>query len=193
MKGPLYRLDCDRLERVFMARLARAPATEIAAVLGVSAPRVLQLEQLALRRVLHAYGLRFDGTKQAWRTIMENQLHLDFARARGEVGIERAAARADRNAPGWIDRAAEFLRARARTFTGVSAAFPGMGTHEFTVESLRQDADEAIGEPPDLRAWGHVTRRAVRLGYIERIPGKFAAAASSNGSPKPLYRRGANA
>lgn len=120
---------------------------------------------------------------------MNTQLQIDFAKARADVGIERSAARADRVLPGWTDRAAEAVRESLGT--------GGMGwlllCNEFTIEELRETIKHnstPLDEPPDARAWGHVTRRAVKLGYIERVQGKFGVAASSNGAPKPLYRKG---
>lgn len=106
-----------------------------------------------------------------------NQLTLDLSRMRGDVGAERAASRAERTQPGWIDRAAEAVRGFA----------VGSGPFAFTIEEAR--ASFQAPEGVDLRAWGHVTRRAVQLGYIEPT-GDYAPAASSNGSPKRLYRKG---
>lgn len=110
------------------------------------------------------------------------QLAIDFAVAglRADLGAERAASKADRLDPGWCDQAAEEIRAFAR-----------QAVADFTVEQARATCTP----PPEgaaLRAWGHVTRRATSLGYIERT-GAYAPAASSNGSPKPLYRRGPRA
>lgn len=114
------------------------------------------------------------------------QLALNFeaARSRGDLGAERAANKAERAAPGWIDAAAE----RVRDFTRHNLL--GM-TGEFTVETAREWAASMGFKAPDgadARAWGHVTRLAVRLGYIEPTGG-YAPAASSNGSPKRLYRK----
>ena len=82
---------------------------------------------------------------------------------------------------GWLALALERVRAFA-------AANPGV----FTVEMMRQVLTE-VPAPPDLRAWGRVTQDAIRLGYIERVPKVVIPAASSNGSVKPAWRRGANA
>jgi len=60
----------------------------------------------------------------------------------------------------------------------------------FTIEMVRSVVGSEIDPPTDLRAWGHVTRRAVAEKLIERVPKTFSPAASSNGSPKPMYRRG---
>lgn len=116
---------------------------------------------------------------------MTTQLNLNFdaARARGDLGAERAASRAERAAPGWVDRAVEALRDYVRqNALGMSG--------QFTVEQARTWAENmGLPKPTDGRAWGQVTRRAVSLGIIETTGG-YAKAASSNGSVKALYRRG---
>lgn len=113
--------------------------------------------------------------------MQQQPLNFDAAEARGTLGAERAAAKAERKLPGWVDRTAEEVRDYAR-----------VTDCKFTIEQARSMC-APMPSGADARAWGHVTRRAVVLGYIERVPGEFAAAASSNGSPKPLYRRGRNA
>lgn len=116
------------------------------------------------------------------------QLSLELAHRRADTGIERAADRAERASPGWIDQAAEKLRDAMLLLHNTRLA------EQATIETLRTWAVMGgLQAPPDARAWGHVTRLAVRLGYLERIPGAYAPAASSNGSPKPLYRKGPNA
>lgn len=103
-----------------------------------------------------------------------------YAQHAATTGIHRAADHADRQFSGWVEEAAEALGWAA-------TQFPDDGS--FTVEQLRQ-LTAALPAPPDLRSWGAATQRATKLGYIVRTGG-YAAAASSNNSPKPLYRRGA--
>lgn len=112
----------------------------------------------------------------------DHQMALDFrgARAAGDLGVERAAFKAERLAPGWVDRAAEDVRHYARHTDC-----------DFTIEQARSMMT-GLPDGADGRSWGAVTRRAVALGYIERT-GAYAPAASSNGSAKPLYRRGRSA
>lgn len=114
------------------------------------------------------------------------QMDLDFtaAKSRGDLGAERAAGKAERIAPGWIDRATEAVRRYATRHV-----YRSDEPSEFTIERVREFMAGSIEDPPDGRAWGHVTRRAVQLGIIEPTGG-YAPAASSNGSPKRLYRRG---
>lgn len=114
------------------------------------------------------------------------QLSMEFAATRADLGVERSAARAERVAPGWIDKAADMLRIAACILGSRHKA-------EFTVEDLRELVHDALQQPPDLRAWGAATRAAVAKGFIERIPGRYAPTASSNRAPKPLYRKGPKA
>lgn len=113
-------------------------------------------------------------------------LNLEGARARADTGIERSARKAERLAPGWVEKAAEMLRIGA-------CILDGQLQTNFTIEELRTLVDKAIAQPPDGRAWGAATRQAVACGFIERVPGAFRAAASSNGAPKPCYRKGLKA
>ena len=104
---------------------------------------------------------------------------FDEATRAAEAGIKRAA---DNAGASWVAIAADEL--------GWAAS--RADASEFTVEELRwyiRTHGDEIAEPPDLRAWGAATQRAARMGFIVRT-GHFARAASSNGSPKPLYRFG---
>lgn len=120
--------------------------------------------------------------------MLSPQVSLNFeaAASRADAAIERGARRADRASPQWVEKAADLLRIGAVILEGQMVA-------EFTVEHLRALVDKALPEPPDKRAWGAATRVACSKAFIERIPGRYAAAASSNGSPKPLYRKGSKA
>ena len=102
------------------------------------------------------------------------------ASLRGQLGAERAAGKAERKRPVWVDHAVGELRAFAlRQPEGA----------EFTIEKARRECSPM---PPsaDARAWGAVTQAAIRSGFLERVPGRFEPAESSNGSPKPVYTRG---
>jgi hypothetical protein len=113
---------------------------------------------------------------------------MDLARARGDLGIERAARKAERTTPEWVAKAADLLRIAAVIEQARGPLFA-----EFTVEQLRLMVDKALPKPTDERAWGAATRAARAAGFIEPIDGKFRPAASSNGSPKQVYRKGPNA
>lgn len=104
------------------------------------------------------------------------------AQTRAEIGMERAAQHADRVDPGWCERALQALTEFARGQEGA-----------FTIETARFVLT-ANGLPPapEERAWGYVTRAASKAGVIV-MTDRMAKAVTSNGSPKPLWRRGHNA
>ncbi len=97
---------------------------------------------------------------------------------RGHAGASGAAEHADAVENGWTEMAVDDLRRFART-----------ATRPFTIEQARA---HCLGIPQgcDARSWGVVTRIAMKRGFI-RFAGYFFPAASSHGSPKPMYERGA--
>lgn len=115
--------------------------------------------------------------------MLQSALDFSGAAARADMGIDRASRSAERLTPQWVARATELLRVAA-------CVLHQRGVLEFTVEALRLEVEAAVPAPPDKRAWGAATRSAVRNGWIERLPGRYCPAASSNCSPKPLYRKG---
>jgi hypothetical protein len=113
---------------------------------------------------------------------VNEQLTLTFAKARADVEIERSADHADRCVDGLVDTACEKLREFALSHTV-----------PFTIEQFRVELGAALAEPADKRAFGAVTRRARKLGYIAQVPGQYAPAVSSNGAAKALYVKGLEA
>lgn len=111
------------------------------------------------------------------RAAARQRAHQD-AKARAELGMARAADKADRANTGWCGMALHALRAFAKAQAGF-----------FTIEIARSVLEEQIPKPPEARAWGQVVKQASRLGYIERT-GQSAPACSSNGSHKPLWKKG---
>lgn len=111
-----------------------------------------------------------------------DRVMLPAARAKADVGIQRVVDATERTEPDWCEAACERLRSFARDQGGV-----------FTIELARLAFEKQLPPPSDLRIWGAVTRMATNRGYIERIEGQYFPAASSNTSPKPVYRRGAKA
>jgi hypothetical protein len=101
------------------------------------------------------------------------------ARKKAERGIASSAEHAGKE---WQDQAVTaarlFVRWNDKECAGTS----------FTMEEVRTWCSIRIDDPPDLRAWGAVTRRLKSEGIITPT-GFYAKAASSNLSPKPLYRR----
>ena len=102
---------------------------------------------------------------------------MQAARQRAECGIA-AAARVN---SAWCVTALEALRKFAAGQVGM-----------WTIEMARSVIEQDLDKPSDGRAWGFVTQAAVRAGYIVKTD-KTAPAASSNGSGKPLFKRGPSA
>lgn len=112
---------------------------------------------------------------------MSQQVPIDFnaAERRAERGMRRAADRACRKVdPLWVETALTFLARFARE----------QGSDAFTIEQARSSMASQVVAPPDLRAWGQVTRRALLRHVI--VPAGVARAASSNNSFKTTYRAG---
>lgn len=103
------------------------------------------------------------------------------ARIAATRAMEHGIDKAERNSPGWLEMALERVRVFARNQAGL-----------FTVETMRWVIQGRLPVPPDLRAWGSVTRVAIARGYIERT-NRSAPTHSSHGADRPLYRKGANA
>jgi hypothetical protein len=101
------------------------------------------------------------------------------ARQKAERGIKASADHAGRE---WQDQAV----AAARLFVRWNEK--NYANEPFTMEEAREWCALRIDDPPDLRAWGAVTRRLKSEGVITPT-GFYAKAASSNLSPKMLYRR----
>lgn len=113
---------------------------------------------------------------------MQMTLDLRAAEQRAQRGMALAADKACRKVdPLWVDTAVLFLAAFARE----------QGGREFTIEQARAAVASRLLAPPDLRAWGHVTRIALQKKVIE--PAGMARAASSNNSLKTAYRAGQGA
>lgn len=102
---------------------------------------------------------------------------FDFAdaRAKGDLGMTRASDHAERETPGWAEDALAAVRRGVASISG-----------EFTFERLRLLVQSEVDDPPDLRAWGSVARRAAKLGIIRRT-GRYAPRASGNLTPAMLY------
>lgn len=102
------------------------------------------------------------------------------ALAARDAGMQSSAEHAEDVQPGWQDQAVSFCAMLASPLG------------DFTMERMAAAAyDLGLQRPDEGRAWGAVTVRLIREGIIEKT-GQFAPAASSHGSPKPLYRRRGN-
>lgn len=102
-------------------------------------------------------------------------MQIEIALDRGHSAARAAADKAEQCAPGWLDIAARQV-----------LQFALRSSEPFTIEQARAECMETP-DGADARSWGHVTRLAVRNGWIEPTGG-YAPAASSNGAPKRLYR-----
>ena len=107
---------------------------------------------------------------------------IQAAKARAQLGMDRAAGSVEFDMPGWIEQAVEALRAAASAQVGV-----------FTIEQMRAVLEPNLPKVHELRAWGRVTQLASDRGFIEAVPRVFIAAASSNSTPKQAWRKGPNA
>lgn len=116
---------------------------------------------------------------------MNEQSVLDFeaARRRRDEGAARAAEHAERVVdPQWQQKASDFLM---RVVDGMNGA-------SFLAEQVVAEAKAAnFPAPPDGRAWGAVIQRAARSGKIVKVG--YAAASTSNCSPKVLWREACHA
>lgn len=106
---------------------------------------------------------------------------FEAAEERARDGMTAAVEHADRVIPMWSATALAALRAAVRE-----------RKEPFTIEQVRLAIACSVEEPTDSRAWGAVTQTAIKRAIIKKT-GTFAAAASSNGSPKPLYIAGSGA
>ena len=102
-------------------------------------------------------------------------------RRRARIGMERVSQAVEKECPGWMDIALDAIR-----------RFAGGNPGTFTAERMRTVLEPELPPTDRLRIWGPLVQAAIRKGYIRPTKG-YAPAASSNGSPKRLYSRGANA
>lgn len=94
-----------------------------------------------------------------------------------QEGMERAAAHAERVEPDWNDRAYDLLCAFART------------RPEFHAEEARAWAvEQGLPTPPDNRAWGWPTKRAVKEGVLQHDRYEAVKIAPSHGRPMPVWK-----
>jgi hypothetical protein len=100
-----------------------------------------------------------------------------FARAktRRERGMVSSLLHAERGSEGWSDRAFAKL-----------CQFSAIKRKPWTIEQFRWWAREhGLDDPPELRAFGGVTRRAINRNVIRVI--SYQPVAASNGSRKAAY------
>jgi hypothetical protein len=99
--------------------------------------------------------------------------------AGAEAGAELAADHAERVEPGWKDAALTLL---CRFAAGSHGA-------PFMIEDVRDYADEmGLSPPPTARAWGAVTLRAKREGFIVRAGFSHTTRGPAHAHPSTLWR-----
>jgi hypothetical protein len=109
--------------------------------------------------------------------VSRGTLDFEAARARRAAGMASAFEHAESDVPGWGAQCFQML-----------VAYAAEQHHSFTIETFRAWAHaRGLPVPAESRAFGPVTQRAIRQGVIVRTG--YAPAASSNGSPKPVYSR----
>lgn len=107
---------------------------------------------------------------------------MTAARARADDAIGAITAKVETAEPEWTTKAVQALRKFANAQGGV-----------FIIEHARLVLRAELPPVHDERIWGRVSRDAIAAGYIERVKGQYFPAASSNGAPKAVYRRGPKA
>lgn len=99
------------------------------------------------------------------------------ARELAEEGMNRAADHADQVEPRWSDRAYEMLEGYA------------LAHFEFMTEDVRVWAhEEGLPKPPDGRAWGAVTHRAIVAGLIRCDRYRKTRIPPAHATPRPVWR-----
>jgi hypothetical protein len=91
---------------------------------------------------------------------MTLQTQIDFARKATNAGIQKALDSANRKQEDWGDKAYDYLQAYVRT---------RKAGERFMAEDIRQDAGTLLSEPPSLRAWGAIVRKALFHGVMIRV------------------------
>jgi len=122
---------------------------------------------------LHLFDFPTEEAKS--KVTRQKMKQLELGLERGHEAAQAAAEKADEIEPGWIETAASQLYSYALS-----------NPNSFTIDRARKEC-MPTPEGADARSWGHVTRLAVKRGWIEPTGG-YAPAASSNGTPKRLYR-----
>lgn len=97
---------------------------------------------------------------------------------RRDQGIKQAIEHADKEIPKWSVQAEAYAEMMIER----------RGFKPFLMEEIVAAASrDGIAEPPDRRAWGHIIRALARRGVVRKMG--FAAAATSNTSPKVLWSK----
>lgn len=111
------------------------------------------------------------------------QPELNFsAEQLAEAGLSLALESAENNEPGWTDRCLQlfiaWLSHRPRH-------------HQFTIEQFRAYLKEydLIEDPPSLRAYGVLSKRGVKYGWIEFVDKVSTKGSKAHGANAALWRK----
>ena len=93
---------------------------------------------------------------------MQIELFPETGEKLANQGIKKAINHAEKDIPGWATLAFECLKSYLRYCPP---------DHEFMAEDVRKFSQSTyfLPEPPNLRAWGGIMRRAQRAGLIRAI------------------------
>jgi CBS domain-containing protein len=99
------------------------------------------------------------------------------AQEMADEGMSRAADHAESVNPGWNEQAFSMLLTYAETH------------FEFMTEDVRVWAHtKGLPQPPDGRAWGAVTQRAVRARLLVRDRYRKTRIPPAHATPRPVWR-----
>ncbi len=111
------------------------------------------------------------------------QIEFNFSRfdskvskRKAEAGMQQAVDHANEASKQWSERAYKFL-----------CNYLGSGK-EFMAEDLRKESQSIVPEPPSLRAWGAIIRRASKNGLIERIGYRNVSNVKAHSTPAAVWR-----
>lgn len=94
-----------------------------------------------------------------------NQVSIQFdkkqSRARRDDGIKRAVDKADTVHNQWSEKALDFLRGYAEI------------NPKFMIEDVRYASQGVVPSPPSQRSWGAIVLKALRAGWIYKVPGEI--------------------
>lgn len=109
---------------------------------------------------------------------MNVTLNAELSAARGQTGATAAALGAEKQSPGWTERARDYFLLYGR-----------MHREGFMTEDVRAWAKRfGFEDPPDNRAWGYVALALNREGLIEGCGYAKQRSATCHGSPKTVWK-----
>lgn len=112
----------------------------------------------------------------------KSQISFDFhtfdreaSQRYADNGMQRAVDHAEEKVQSWSDIACTFLIQYIKS------------GKEFMVEDVRKASAGIVPEPPSLRAWGGVIRRAAKAGFIYRVGYKKVSNVKAHATPASVW------